>query len=84
MKISIKKILAEQDMVRVSFECTKVSAKEELIPLITYIGKNGNVGHSFGIVVDPDDSENRKSFGFDGDGASRIEIDSIKMENISK
>jgi len=38
--------------------------------LLLYIGKNGNTGHSFSIVVDPDGDENeRKEFYWDGDGA---------------
>ncbi len=39
--------------------------------LIEYIGKNGNGGHSFTIVVDPD-GDDTKSFGWDGDGSDRI------------
>jgi hypothetical protein len=82
-KISMKDVVAKPDTVTVSFECSKVAA-EELMPLLEYIGKNGNGGHSFGIVVDPDDSENRESFGFDGDGGSYLDIDSIKMDNIKR
>ena len=41
--------------------------------LIEYIGENGNGGHSFSIVVDPDgDTDQMKNFGWDGDGADRI------------
>lgn len=40
---------------------------------INYIGKNGNTGHSFDIVIDPDDKEHKKSFGWDGDGSCRID-----------
>jgi len=47
-----------------------------------YIGDIGSVGHSFEVVVDPDDSEYRKAFGFDGDGADHIasvELDGQKV-----
>ena len=78
-KISMRDVTAKPDTVKVSFECTEFAA-EELIPLLEYIGKNGNPGHSFGIVVDPDDSEHRETFGFDVDGSSYLDTDSIKME----
>lgn len=41
--------------------------------LLAYIGKTAAIGHSFSVVVDPGDSEYEKKFGFDGDGAFRIE-----------
>ena len=45
----------------------------KLKALIEYIGKNGNGGHSFSIVVDPDmPGEGRKVFDWDGDGNDRI------------
>lgn len=56
---------------------TDCTFKEFLKPFLEYIQKIGGSGHSFSIVVDPDDSENRKVFGFDGDGADRI--DTIKV-----
>ena len=40
--------------------------------LLNYIKMNGNMGHSFDIVVDPDDKERRKSFDWDGDGSDCI------------
>ena len=40
--------------------------------LINYIAENGNGGHSFSIVVDPGDKERERHFGWDGDGADRI------------
>ena len=30
--------------------------------IVDYIGKTGGTGHSFSIIVDPDDSENKKTF----------------------
>ena len=46
--------------------------EHQLRDLINYIGKNGNGGHSFDIVVDPDDKQNEKHFFWDGDGPDRI------------
>lgn len=41
--------------------------------LLLYIGKNGNTGHSFSIIVDPDgDTNERKEFYWDGDGSDYI------------
>ena len=52
---------------------TNDAGAEALVPLIAYIGDIGNVGHSFSIIVDPDMVENKKTFGWDGDGADRID-----------
>ena len=46
--------------------------EHQLRDLINYIGKNGNGGHSFDIVVDPNDKQNEKHFFWDGDGPDRI------------
>jgi len=43
-----------------------------LVEMIKYIAQIGNGGHSFDIVVDPNVSDNRKTFGWDGDGADYI------------
>lgn len=45
----------------------------ELRKLIDYIGKNGNVGHSFDIVVDPGSRDFERHFFWDGDGIDRID-----------
>lgn len=44
----------------------------KLPALLDHIKSTGNIGHSFEIVVDPDNKEFRKVFGWDGDGADRI------------
>lgn len=41
--------------------------------LIEAIGKHGNGGHSYEIVLDPDYKEKKESFFWDGDGSDRIE-----------
>jgi hypothetical protein len=41
--------------------------------LLAHIGETAAIGHSFSVVVDPGDADHEKSFGFDGDGAFRIE-----------
>lgn len=41
--------------------------------LIEAIGKHGNGGHSYEIVLDPDYKDEKESFFWDGDGSDRIE-----------
>ena len=62
----------------ITIECTVQAAKETLLPLLECLKTTAGVGHSFSIVVDPDDSEHRKEFGMDGDGNAHIL--SIKSE----
>lgn len=40
--------------------------------LLEYISDLSTQGHSFRVIVDPDDSEFKKSFGIDGDGCDQI------------
>jgi len=63
-----------RDKVKIEITCTEAAALDSLLPLIEYIKRNGAPGHSFGIVVEPDETiENgKRSFGFDGDGADVI------------
>lgn len=49
-----------------------------LYQLLSYLQELGNMGHSFSIVVDPDMSEYKRNFGWDGDGPDRISSISIK------
>ena len=42
---------------------------DQLEKMIEYIRNKANPGHSFPVIVDPNDSEYRKEFFFDGDGA---------------
>lgn len=70
-----------QDRMLLTVKCNKTAA-EALEKLLTYVKQTGGIGHSFSIVVDPDDSEYRKTFGFDGDGPDRI-ID-IKTKKIDE
>lgn len=55
---------------------------DQLEKLIKYIEAKSSPGHSFPVIVDPDDSEYRESFGFDGDGAFRIK--KIKVTEIEE
>lgn len=50
----------------------------ELKKLLEYIAKNGNGGHSFSIVVDPD-SDDEKKFYWDGDGGDYLQSVKIKQ-----
>ena len=47
--------------------------EKQLLDLINYIAKNGNGGHSFDIVVDPEDKRTERHFFWDGDGADKID-----------
>jgi hypothetical protein len=54
----------------IEIECNDTEGS--LIRLLTYIMRTGNIGHSFDIIVDPDNKEYKMSFGWDGDGADSI------------
>jgi len=56
----------------ITIECTGQAAKETLLPLLEYLKRQAGIGHSFPIVVDPEDSEYKKEFYMDGDGAAHI------------
>ena len=62
----------------ITIECTEQAAKDTLIPLLEYLKRQAGIGHSFPMVVDPDDREYKKEFYMDGDGAAQII--SIKSE----
>jgi hypothetical protein len=47
--------------------------------LLEHIRDTAAGGHSFSVVVDPGDTDYERKFGFDGDGAFRIE--SIKSQS---
>ena len=50
----------------------KGDALYSLLKLLRHCERIGGIGHSFQIVLDPDNSEYRKTVGFDGDGDDRI------------
>ena len=57
--------------------------ENELVDLLEYIKNNGNTGHSFSIIVDPDgDKTQKKEFFWDGDGSDFIK--SIKVDENTK
>lgn len=60
-------------------------SEETIKRLIEHIGKLGNVGHSFSIVVDPDATkeEGKETFGWDGDGSDRIESVEILQKPVN-
>jgi len=65
------------DEIEVSFKI-KGDGKSDIVEMLKRISDIGGIGHSFEIVVDPESSEYRETFGFDGDGADRI--DDIKID----
>lgn len=63
-----KNAAAEMDLVEIELR----DPDGKLPKLLSHIQGTGNIGHSFDIIVDPDDKEHTKSFGWDGDGADYI------------
>ena len=59
----VDSILEQRDMQVLRVVCSS-DAAESLQRMIEFIAKIGNVGHSFGIVVDPDGDET-ETFGFE-------------------
>jgi len=72
-----KKYLTEQDKELKTIIIKVNDPEDQLIKLIEYIRNKANPGHSFPVIVDPDDSEYKKTFYFDGDGV--FHIDSLKI-----
>jgi hypothetical protein len=66
------RIAADKATVNISFT-VQGDASDSLVRMLRHIQKLGDTGHSFAIVVDPDNSEYRETFGFDGDGSDRID-----------
>ena len=64
------RVIAYRPEAVVTVKCSNAGA-EALQKLIEYIKKNGNTGHSFSIIVDPE-SEDEEKFFWDGDGADSI------------
>ena len=62
----------ERGFAEVSFR-VKGDALGSLLRLLRHCQAMGSMGHSFSIVADPDNSEYHSKFGFDGDGADKLE-----------
>lgn len=45
---------------------------DNLENLLTKIQQTGNIGHTFSIVVDPDNTDYKETFEWDGDGSDMI------------
>lgn len=79
---NINEKLAEEYTEEISVKVRKGSA-ENLIKILECIKYCGNIGHSFEIVIDPDEKENLsdRTFGWDGDGSDHIgEIKLVKND----
>jgi len=61
----------DQGYVEVSFKA-RSDGIFSLLELLQHCETVGGYGHSFGIVIDPDDSEYRNTVGFDGDGSDAV------------
>ena len=64
----------------VEVECSEAGAKT-LAGILDAIAAKGNIGHSYSIILDPDDVENKEVLGWDGDGSDQIK--DIKINGIS-
>jgi len=67
-----KVIIRKAKSGRKKYTLTVKDTDKNLIELLEYIKGIGNAGHSFEILVDPDDKDYTKSFGWDGDGSDKI------------
>lgn len=70
-----QKEFSMKDLPEVTF---KTSNPERLTEIVKAIGELGNPGHTFSIVLDPNNSDSKTEFTWDGDGSDYIELDSIK------
>lgn len=75
----MKSLLSEDKTITI--KCTDLD--DTLENMLNHIKSNVNVGHSFDIIVDPTgDKDERRSFGWDGDGMDYIS--DISVENSDK
>lgn len=90
MKTSLNELLTKKineseryDDVEITIKCTKSSAEECILSLIERLKRWGNPGHSFEIVVEPDQTKEngKRNFFFDGDGSHKIHEIKIDGEN---
>lgn len=72
--------IPEDRLTTITVKC--VDLDRSLERLLEYIKKNGNGGHSFSIIVDPDSKDRTERFGWDGDGSDCIA--DIKVEKPKK
>jgi len=80
-----KTFSSKDEMDLITIECNDTEGS--LLKLLKCIQECGNAGHSFTIVVDPEEIENldKRKFGWDGDGSDKImNIESTKINSESK
>lgn len=73
------------DFKKVTIYCS--DPDKQLIKMLNKIGSLANPGHSFDVVLDPNDSENRSTFYFDGDGSFSIRgihEEDVDLEEVKK
>ena len=61
----------KDDFSEVSFQ-VRGDGQESLLKILQFCKKIGGGGHSFQIVLDPENSDTRRTVYFDGDGADRV------------
>ncbi len=73
------------DFKKITIYCS--DPDKQLTKMLNKIGSLANPGHSFDAVLDPDDSENRSTFYFDGDGSFNIKgihEEDVDLEEVKK
>lgn len=82
-EVKVDESLNEKEVVPETYKSIKIELSDpdsQLEELIKFIKANSDPGHTFSVVVDPDDSEKSNSFTIDGDGSFRISSIEIKDE----
>lgn len=82
-EVKVDESLNEKEVVPETYKSIKIELSDpdsQLEELIKFIKVNSDPGHTFSVVVDPDDSEKSNSFTIDGDGSFRISSIEIKDE----
>jgi len=80
VKESLRDSLFEKMEVDTIVVTVRKGSGENLVKILDCIKGVGNIGHSFSVVVDPDEKEklSERTFGWDGDGSDYI--DSIELK----
>jgi len=65
--MKLRKFISEQQELD-KIEIRLRDPDDQLLNLLKHLQVSANVGHSFNVIVDPDNKEHRGEFGIDGDG----------------
>ena len=65
--MKLKKFMSEQQELD-KIEIRLRDPDDQLLNLLKHLQVSANVGHSFNVIVDPDNEDHKGEFGIDGDG----------------